>query len=277
MCARKRCLRGTRRVDPGVCGLVSTREPAVFRNSLFSIPFFAIASTLLFVLWWRAVSSFPVASVPVTFALLGACMFGGTALVYGLDLLDAIWWRSQRLAAGVVVRPQAEGCVLTIAQYSPLAWAGVAVWGSGTVGVLVWVVITAIARPNQPAWWVQFVVCGIVLATGPTTYLLCRIGRSKGKRDLIIDRAMRTVWCPPGPARERGLSIGLAELTDVDVVVWEHVVQTRYGTTTVYTYVPTIVYRSQLGAWKTAHLVEWRDQGKAEALARWLRKELDVV
>ena len=82
---------------------------------------------------------------------------------------------------------------------------------------------------------------------------------------------MGTLTLPPGPARARMVSIPLADIEDVEVVTWERPVHTEYGTVMTYGHVPTVTYRPALGAWRTAHIVEWRDEGKAEALARWLR------
>ena len=143
------------------------------------------------------------------------------------------------------------------------------------IALVVWAVV-ALATRSLLGSWVEWSLVSLTITSGVATYGWRRYWRGRGANDLIIDGAMRTVWLPPGPNRKQGVSLGIAEIADVDVVVWEQEVRHQYGSTTVYSYVPTVVYRAQLGAWKNAHLVEWRDQGKAEALAKWLRRELGV-
>jgi hypothetical protein len=242
----------------------------MFRNSTFAIVCFALISAAMVTLWAGAMSG-----GPASYVLLGGCVFGGMAVVYGLDLLDAVVWRARRLGAGVFVRQQADGAILTICQYTPLAIGAYSVFIAGIVTVVAWTAAFAAWRTLPPPGLQWGLVAAAVLP-GPVAYAWCRYRRRAGASDLIIDGAMRTVWIPPGPNRKQGVSLSIAEVTDVDVVVWEHEVRTQYGTTMVYTYVPTVVYRAQLGAWKNAHLVEWRDQGKAEALAKWLRREFGV-
>ena len=242
----------------------------MFRNSAFAIIFFTAIGLGMFVLWASTASS-----LPTSYALLGGCMFGGVALVYGIDLVDAVLWRARRLGAGVFVRPQADGAILTICQYTPLAIGAYSVFIAGIVTVVAWTAAFAAWRTLPPPGLQWGLVAAAVLP-GPVAYAWSRYRHRAGANDLIIDGAMRTVWLPPGPSRKQGISLSIAEVTDVDVVVWEQEVRHQYGSTTVYSYVPTVVYRSQLGAWKNAHLVEWRDQGKAEALAKWLSRELGV-
>ena len=95
----------------------------MFRNSAFAIAFFAAVGLGMMVLWVCSARSFP-----TSYAMLTGCLFGGVALVFGVDLMDAVLWRARRLGAGVFIRPQAEGCVLTICRHTPLAWGAFAVF-----------------------------------------------------------------------------------------------------------------------------------------------------
>lgn len=242
----------------------------MFRNSIIAIVIFAAAGLGLLALWAGTARNFP-----TSYAMLTGFMFGGVALVVGLDLADAVLWRARRLGAGVFIRPQADGYILTICRYTPLAYAAFAVFASGMLAVVAYTIAALVTR-SLPGRWLEWSLVSLTVVSGLAVYAWHRYWRQRGANDLIIDGAMRTVLLPPGPNRKEAISLGMAEITDVDVIVWEQEVRHQYGSTTVYSYVPTVVYRSQLGAWKNAHLVEWRDQGKAEALAKWLRRELGV-
>lgn len=105
----------------------------MFRNSTFAIVCFALISAAMVTLWAGAMSG-----GPASYVLLGGCVFGGMAVVYGLDLLDAVVWRARRLGAGVFVRQQADGAILTICQYTPLAIGAYSVFIAGILTVVAW-------------------------------------------------------------------------------------------------------------------------------------------
>lgn len=208
---------------------------------------------------------------PLFAICIGAAMFAGMALVFVTDAVDAIVWRGRRLAAGVVVRPQDRGAILHIPAYPSVAIGGFAVFLAAMIVCSAWL-IAMVNRgdPFFPAWYGVVAVAAVLIPGPVAVFYECHLARS-GRRDLIVDEAMKNLLLPPGPNRRGPCSIPLASIEDVDVVTWEHPVQTQHGTTTVYTYVPTVVYRSELGGWRNQHILEWRDSGKAHTLAKWLR------
>jgi hypothetical protein len=142
------------------------------------------------------------------------------------------------------------------------------------VGVIVVFLACSVAAPAEllvsgdeaTAWFAA------VLAPGLVAYAWKRYALVRGRRDLVIDLRADRISVPRGPARQGPLELRLGAVRDVEIVTWDHPAHTQYGTVTTYTFVPTIVYRSEGGGWRNCHLVEWRDEDKALALARWLRK-----
>jgi hypothetical protein len=203
---------------------------------------------------------------------LGWAMFFGMGLVFAADAVDAVIWRARRLAAGVTTHRRPFGWLVRVPSMHPSAFGA----GFGSIASMIVIVAflfrsAAIGQPlisggEASLWLVAVIVPGIV------GYAWKRYALVRGRRDLVIDLIGGRLVAPRGPARARAIVIPLAAIRDVDIVTWDHTSQTQYGAVTTYTFVPTIVYRSDGGGWRNCHLVEWRDEDKALALARWLRR-----
>ena len=181
-------------------------------------------------------------------------------------MFSAFWSnRRDQLAGGVPIRSDGATTRATLSHLSPLTFAFIAVLGASVV-LLFMLAFTALSYP-APVWpeLLGFVLIGIV---GVAAYRYHDAELRSGKVDLIIDARTKTLHLPQTCGRISPMQIRLEDLATIAVQRLEK----PHSDGDYTSYSPTIAWSANNTSVRTARLIEWSSQERAEAFTQWLRK-----
>ena len=173
-------------------------------------------------------------------------------------------------AGGVPIRADGHLTRASLHSLTPLLAAAIAVGGSAFVLTFALVFTTG---PYPSPLWPGILALLSVVGAGCVAYQFASERIRAGKIDLVIDPQRKIIQLPPTCGRKAPLTVAMDALAAIEV---EKYSKTDNDGDTTHYFSPTLAWSDPAGL-RTAHVIEWTDQERAEAFVKWLREALGAA
>ena len=174
-------------------------------------------------------------------------------------------------AGGVPILHRGMMTIARLPRILPLAAAGASALLISVVSIFVFVFAMDM-NPSMEHVWIVWV---LILVAAPTVYLWRVFVVGSGAKDLVIDKHRQVMSLPHTWGRQTDVKVRFDQVQDVRVQHIFHPVGSR-GSSGIYTYAPTLVWRDDRRPTAEEKLADWNDEARARSFVNWLREQIGM-